>query len=320
MSHYDGTANYAGAEWFWATSTMKKLEDIPGILVIKDLAAGSVAGMAGVVLGHPLDVVKTRVQATTSAMRSLSATECLRTTMREEGWAGLWRGIGPPLFAVAWWQGIVFASYEWSFAKFKVAGVEEETARLYAGMTSGAASCLVTVPTDAVKIHMQLEQGLGGGAIRDSLRCGQQMVAASGVSSLFRGMSSCLLRDVPSITIYLGSYSKLKETCMLQFGAEAGSEGWRALAAESLAGGLAGSISWAAACPMDMVKTVQQEAAAGGQPLNLMGACRRIHELDGARGFLRGFGPLVVRAFPVNAVTFLLYEKAKRLFGVPSTL
>jgi len=300
-------------------STSLEAETTRGLMVIKDLSAGSIAGMAGMVVGHPLDVVKTRVQATTSSMRSLSTLGCLRAILQQEGWKGIWRGIGPPVFAMAWWQATVFASYELTFDKLSSANVNEEAARLSAGLVSGAASCIITVPTDAVKIKLQLDRGSAEGA-KSSWCCARQMVARSGMSSLFGGMSSCLWRDIPCVALYLGAYSKAKDACFRLFRTEAGSEGWRAMAAESLAGGIAGSVSWAAATPLDAVKTVQQEMAAEGQKLGLVQVCRKIYHLDGMRGFLRGFGPLVIRAFPVNALTFLMYERIKQLLGVPSTL
>lgn len=294
-------------------------ETTQGVTVIKDLTAGSIAGMAGVVVGHPLDVVKTRVQATTSSMRSLSTLGCLRMILQQEGRKGIWRGIGPPIFAVAWWQGTVFASYELTFDKLSSANVNEDAARLCAGLVSGAASCLITVPADAVKIRQQLDRGSTESA-KSSWHCARHMVARSGISSIFGGMSSCLWRDVPSVALYLGAYSKAKDVCFRLFRTDAGSEGWRSMAAESLAGGIAGSLSWAVATPLDAVKTVQQEMAAEGQKLGLGQVCRKIYHLDGMRGFLLGFGPLVIRAFPVNAVTFLLYERIKQLLGVPSAL
>eukprot|EP00419_Tripos_fusus_P010457 CAMPEP_0172667048 /NCGR_PEP_ID=MMETSP1074-20121228/8180_1 /TAXON_ID=2916 /ORGANISM="Ceratium fusus, Strain PA161109" /LENGTH=316 /DNA_ID=CAMNT_0013483509 /DNA_START=22 /DNA_END=972 /DNA_ORIENTATION=- len=296
-----------------------KPESSQALMVIKDLTAGSIAGMAGVVVGHPLDIVKTRVQATTSSMRSLSTLGCLRMILQREGAQGMWRGIGPPTFAVAWWQGTVFASYELTFNKLSSANVDEDAARLCAGLVSGAASCFITVPTDAVKIKLQLDRGATESA-KSSWCCARQMVARSGISSLFGGMSSCLWRDVPTVALYLSAYSKAKDVCFMLAGQEVGSDGWRAMAAESLAGGIAGSLSWAAATPLDVVKTVQQEAAAEGQKLNLGQVCRKIYHLDGMKGFLRGFGPLVIRAFPVNALTFVMYERIKQMLGVASNL
>ena len=44
----------------------------------------------------------------------------------------------------------------------------------------------------------------------------------------------------------------------------------------------------------------------------------RLHRDGGLRGFFRGSGPIIVRAFPCNAVTFWTYEMAKPLL-LPQT-
>jgi len=286
--------------------------------VALDLAAGSVGGMAGVLCGHPLDVVKTRMQASSSSLRSLNMYDCLAATCRHEGWLALWRGVGPPLFGVALYQATVFASYEWSFKQATRMGVPEPSALAAAGLLSGAASCLVTVPTDAVKIQLQLEHGSSEGAVKDSLRCGRRMVAERGVGSLFRGMAACLWRDVPATVAYFATYTRAKRACLWCFGDSEAA--WSNTAAELMAGGLAGTVSWGMAIPTDVLKTVVQESAATGRPLGLAAAVREIHQRDGMRGFTRGAGPIVARAFPVNAITFMVYERAKTLLGVPSSL
>lgn len=78
-----------------------------------------------------------------------------------------------------------------------------------------------------------------------------------------------------------------------------------------LAGGVAGSLSWACATPMDVVKVRLQ---AGGSPYRGILHCARLSaRQEGARVFLRGLGLNCARAFPVNAVTFFGYENILRI-------
>lgn len=287
--------------------------------VVLDLTAGSLGGMAGVVVGHPLEVIKTRMQSASSELRQLSMMECLTATKRVEGWFGFFRGVGPPLFAVAWTQGIMMATYEGSYKLAISRGAGEESSRVAAGLLSGAATCVVTVPTDAVKIQLQLERGPQGGAVVDALRCGRRMVSEHGLGSLTRGMSACLFRDVPNVALYLYAYGKIKDACLKLTGGDSASSTAN-FVCEGFSGGIAGCLSWAAATPADVLKTVQQEAGGRGRSLGILAAAREVHARDGLGGFLRGLGPSVVRAFPVNAVTFVVYEQLKRSFGVPSTL
>lgn len=299
--------------------------------IFLDLAAGSVGGMAGVALGHPLDVVKTRMQANSSSLRALTMRECLSTTYRVEGVRGLWRGIAPPLFAVSLYQSTVFASYEWTYKQAIQADMSESRAQVVGGLVSGMASCFVTLPTDAVKIQLQLERGSSGGAVSDSFRALHRLTAERGALSLFRGLVPCMWRDVPTNVLYFSVYSNVKsrlqrilEPPATAAGAvdrgETKSPGWRGMVAELLAGGVAGTASWTVAVPADTIKTMAQEAAAAGRPSGCLAIMREVYPKEGLRGFCRGAGPIIVRAFPVNAVTFAVYEQCKRLFGVPSSL
>lgn len=81
------------------------------------------------------------------------------------------------------------------------------------------------------------------------------------------------------------------------------------------AGGVAGVLSWALATPMDVVKARLQMSEAGGQKYNGILDCMRtsVRE-EGVRVFFKGVMLNSVRAFPVNAITFLSYERLMKLF------
>lgn len=108
----------------------------PSALV--DFIAGTVAGIASLVAGHPFDTVKTRLQAqaqetkgtsarpsapTTSTTplllqngvadgrRYRSALDALRTIVREESVTGLFKGITSPMLGVAAMNASVFGVY-----------------------------------------------------------------------------------------------------------------------------------------------------------------------------------------------------------------
>ena len=80
-----------------------------------------------------------------------------------------------------------------------------------------------------------------------------------------------------------------------------------------MAGGVAGVVTWAFATPMDVVKARLQMVGAGGRAYR--GALHCITESvreEGVRVFFKGLLLNSLRAFPVNAVTFLSYESLMR--------
>ena len=82
-----------------------------------------------------------------------------------------------------------------------------------------------------------------------------------------------------------------------------------------MAGGLAGVVTWAFATPMDVVKARLQMSGAGGQEYDGVLHCMRVSlREEGPRVFFKGLLLNSLRAFPVNAVTFLSYESLMRSF------
>lgn len=82
-----------------------------------------------------------------------------------------------------------------------------------------------------------------------------------------------------------------------------------------MAGGVAGVVTWCFATPMDVVKSRLQMSGAGGREYSGILHCIRLSvREEGLRVFFKGLLLNSVRAFPVNAVTFLSYESLMKLF------
>lgn len=79
-----------------------------------------------------------------------------------------------------------------------------------------------------------------------------------------------------------------------------------------LAGGLAGTASWAFLHPVDVLKSkLQAHKPQKGEFLpkgGLAGIIRRSYRAEGPAFLLRGLVPTCARAFPASAITFLVYE------------
>ena len=72
------------------------------VTAVQDLIAGGIAGSMSVIVGHPFDTYKVRLQ--TSMLSSPS-------TAAFGGFSSLFRGMGPPLSAAAVVNAVTFASY-----------------------------------------------------------------------------------------------------------------------------------------------------------------------------------------------------------------
>ena len=87
--------------------------------VLVNIAAGSCGGVASTLVCHPLDTLRTRLQAdlyqgtrgAQSSFRFRGALHCLRDTVRTDGAAALYRGLAWPLAAQAVYKAVIFGTY-----------------------------------------------------------------------------------------------------------------------------------------------------------------------------------------------------------------
>lgn len=70
---------------------------------LKDIAFGSAAGIAGKFVEYPFDTVKVRLQSQPDhlPLRYNGPIDCFRQSFRQDGFAGLYRGISAPLVGAA---------------------------------------------------------------------------------------------------------------------------------------------------------------------------------------------------------------------------
>ena len=79
-----------------------------------------------------------------------------------------------------------------------------------------------------------------------------------------------------------------------------------------ISGGFAGIAAWLPCYPQDVIKSVIQSSET---KLTIYEASQKIYKTSGLRGFLKGFTPTMIRAFPANAATFLGYELIMKTFN-----
>ena len=110
---------------------------------------------------------------------------------------------------------------------------------------------------------------------------------------------------MPSLATYMVAYQYLR-------GALTG-EGrpQPPLAADLLAGGLAGVLSWLINMPVDVVKTrLQSDDPVRPRYAGAIDCCVQSYRAEGWRIFWRGLTVTCLRAFPTNAVTLVVYSKS----------
>ncbi|KAL0479747.1 hypothetical protein AKO1_007550 [Acrasis kona] len=266
---------------------------------IRHFVAGTVGGVAGVVVGHPFDTVKVRIQSRPDIYKGVPST--FLKIFKNEGIKGLFKGMLLPVSGVGFTSALCFGVYGNSMNLLRKYRGEEKTKSQYftnvflAGSISGTILCALTCPSELVKTRLQI-QDHGVKLYNGPLDCARKIYQTEGLRGLNRGMSATLLRDAgPGYGIYFLSYEMLKDYL-----------GNSALSL-MFAGGSAGVISWITSYPFDVIKT-RMQAPTDGIRETFLQCTKRSFAQEGWRVFFRGMNACMIRSFPVNAVTFYGYE------------
>ncbi|CAG8548102.1 333_t:CDS:2 [Diversispora eburnea] len=272
------------------------------------LSMGYVGGVAGIIVGSPLDVLKVRLQTSTSSHvndKQKSSFNILINMKKSEGVC-----VGSPIIGLAFLNSILFASYGGILRFFKRNSKNYEFSndllppslfQVYlAGFGAGFSCSLVSTPTELIKC-------------------------------LYQGGLVTIIRDAPGYGVYFWAYEGIKRLTNASSSSDDSINDIKLL----FSGGMAGVISWASIYPLDVIKTRIQTQPFTTAALMMSSTTKftenklmminnnifipkffsgiinctfRLYSQEGISGFFKGITPTLIRAWPVNAVTFYIYE------------
>ncbi|KAF9091614.1 hypothetical protein BGX29_011593 [Mortierella sp. GBA35] len=285
---------------------------------VNDVVAGTVGGWAQVVSGHPFDTLKVRLQTQPNPPKYKGAMDCLRMTLKEEGPAGLYKGVTSPLMGIGICNAVMFAA-NGTFRRMFQGGDESKKLSIFqigcAGSMAGGVMAFVNCPVELLKVKLQTQYkpAIGAAPIAGAIKpytgvldAGIRTFRQQGLKGLYRGMDITLMRDVPSYFTYFVSYEGTKRI-LAHFNHNGHVE---SLSTPELllAGGIAGFGAWVPCYPQDVIKSRMQSNLTYRSTLE----CFRSLQAEARGGnwkvWFKGFGPTMARAFPANAATFFFYE------------
>lgn len=260
-------------------------------MFFQNLLSGTCAGAAQVVVGHPFDTLKVRLQ--TDPSKGLLG--CVKDMYKNEGILSLYKGISSPLLGIGFSNAILFTSNAIFLSLLN--GTNElnmkRNERLknvaLAGAFSGAMMAFANCPIELVKVRLQLQKAnqKGVGILQLSYKI---LKGPKGIRALYKGFPITVAREIPSFAIYFSLYDYLKhEHPSLKL----------------FAGGIAGIAAWLPAYPQDVIKSNMQSLDGERKTIEQI---KKIYKSNGLKGFFRGFLPTLLRAFPANIATFATYE------------
>jgi solute carrier family 25 carnitine/acylcarnitine transporter 20/29 len=164
---------------------------------------GGVSGMTGVFISHPIDTIKTNLQAGLKPSYNI---------------INLYRGIKAPLIGVGFEKAVVFGSYTYLRKK--------DYSVTLSGAASGFIASFIVTPYERLKI------------LNQTFKINTSDVNLITIPNLYKGFTATFIREVPGFAIYFSTYHYLKEKFYVSkdkkitpissflFGAASGSMAW----------------------------------------------------------------------------------------------
>ncbi|XP_011163128.1 solute carrier family 25 member 40 isoform X2 [Solenopsis invicta] len=182
---------------------------------------------------------------------------------------------------------------------------------ILAGGTARIWAATLVSPLELIRTKMQ-SQKLSYAEITQTLKT---FVKYSGISGLWMGLSSTLLRDVPFSAIYWLNYESIKRLYSAY-------STQQTFAFSLAAGAVAGSIAAFFTIPFDVVKTHRQiemgeKEIYSDKPIRsstTWAIIQRIYQQNGLKGLFTGLTPRLVKVAPACAIMIATFEHGKRFF------
>lgn len=265
------------------------------------LVVGAVAGVVGTCCIYPIDIIKTRLQASVKGTYSGPVDVFRKIISNEGGPRALYRGLGPNLIGVTPEKAIKLAANEFFREKFeKEDGSISLLHEVLSGAGAGFCQVIATNPMEVSKIRMQMQALLPVAERQTAM----QVVKGLGIKGLYTGTAATLCRDVPFSIVFFPGYANLKSFL-------ADEQGNNSIGSLLVAGLVAGAMGSGAVTPADVIKTRLQLAGGKEKYKNVGFALRTVVQQEGFSALFKGVLPRMAVVGPLFAITLLSFEGQK---------
>ncbi|KAF4980702.1 hypothetical protein FZEAL_3370 [Fusarium zealandicum] len=287
--------------------------------------------------------------------RTFSSTyDGLRKIARNEGFTTLWRGLSPTLVMAIPSNIIYFTGYDW--LRYNSSSPFSRFSDAYAPLTAGSAARVLAAtavgPIELVRTRMQAASGTSTtNHLVETFQGVKDMVGTHGYTSLWRGLTLTLWRDVPFSGLYWWGYESIRSRLTdlrekrqgnpLSLEDNLSEARRRSQSHENhaetfvdafSAGAMSGAFASFITTPFDVGKTRTQiyhdgpqnnaakgsgsSAAAAQAPeeRNMVRLLWHIFKTEGASGLWKGWIPRTLKVAPACAIMISSYEVGKRAF------
>jgi solute carrier family 25 (mitochondrial carnitine/acylcarnitine transporter), member 20/29 len=286
---------------------------------ILGLIGGALFGLVSPVVGHPLDTIKTKMQADSAHLHS-TFSDTVKSVYRSQGVLGFYRGFLPPLLGSIAYRGVLFGAYSGAYAACEHVPVLHEPifvswglrpSVLIGGIAASLARATIESPLDFIKVRSQI----GKHAMHDAHSSGH--VHHANFRDVARAFASSPIQHVQHL--YHGFLPTMFRTMglvgsffiMVDYSVRYIPDIINApLIGPFFKGGICATTAWVFAFPFETAKSVIQSDTTGKYK-KMSGATwkvmKQLYRQRGISGLYRGFGPGASRSFLANGASMVVY-------------
>jgi len=207
---------------FTFNDTFKDMVRVPGkpLNFTQLILSGTLAGLFQTCMTYPLETIRTRLTMGPSmGMHYTGIVDVARKTLRNEGVAGLYKGIVPTFLSGSPYVGLQMTFYEIFSRNLKLREDKPtsmahtiwiQLEKLSSGAAAGLIAQTLTYPGDTVRRRMQMD-GVNGipRIYTGMLDCCQKIIKREGTIAMFNGWGANSVRALPGAAIQFWAYDFL---------------------------------------------------------------------------------------------------------------
>lgn len=275
----------------------------------KHFLSGTAAGISEVIVGQPLDTVKSRVQVelmSSKATITRGDMAILWDSLQKDGLLQLYRGSLSRIISGGVGGALLFGTFS-SFKEIFDVKPERDGIFTFGFMISasgtGIVESVVYTPFELIKVRAQVANTKSSSFVGTY---NEILTSKHGIATLFRGMSATMAREALGNLALFSSYQWCKNTFSRIFKKPSNKASYDIIL---LSGGISGLCFWTVAHPFDTLKSIiQADSVLKPKYFGLWDCFGKVTKEKGIWSLYRGLSLSLIRAFPVNACAFATYE------------
>lgn len=282
--------------------------------LVKQVGCAGGSAVITVTFIHPIDVVKTRLQASGEAGRGgrnysqLGIFGSVKTIAQEEGIAAFWKGI-----QAAWMREASYTSLRLGlYAPIKEAfGATKDSSfilKFSAASAAGALGSIVGNPFDVLKTSLMANEGKA--SFGDTVGA---LYKNQGIAGFYRGFQANIMRAMVLNGTKMACYDTIKGAVVNSGIVSDGSS----LLGQFLAAFGAGFFMVCTVAPFDMIRTrLMNQPPDKIVYTGFVDCAGKIIKNEGPTALYKGFIPIWSRFAPTTCLQLMIFERLRNVIGL----